>query len=87
MIQIRKTKDPEKKSEFPVVAMLWPGIGIAVGIACDTALKSIGWGITLGAIFGGVLLVVHLLAARTKKPGNQSSMTNRADGYSGDQHI
>ena len=64
MIQIRKVKTPEKKSEFPTFAILWPGIGITVGIACDTALKNIGWGLTLGAIFGGVLLVVHMLAAR-----------------------
>jgi len=71
MIQIRKSKVTEKKSEFPIFAMLWPGIGITVGIACGTALKNIGWGLTLGAIFGGFMSYTSWRQGR-KNPGDQN---------------
>ncbi len=67
MEKLRFRKSHDESKDFPYMAMMCPGIGIALGICIGAALKQIGWGIAIGAIVGGLFLAIGFVFSHMKK--------------------
>ena len=69
-------------SRFPFMAMTWPGIGIAAGMAYSVAVDSIGWALQSVA-GGGLVLAIHILVSVIQSTSDRMT-TGAEQEHSGD---